>query len=61
MFLAKFASYRNKEMYEHDPGIYNSEMPWSIFANMTDEDIRSIYRYLRTVKPIRNKITKWPQ
>jgi len=61
VFLAKFASYRNKEMYAHDPGKYNSEMPWSIFANMTDEDIRSIYRYLRTVKPIRNKVTKWPE
>lgn len=61
MFLAKFASYRNKEMYAHDPGKYNSEMPWSIFANMTDEDIRGIYRYLRTVKPIRNKVTKWPE
>lgn len=61
VFLAKFASYRNKEMYAHDPGKYNSEMPWSIFANMTDEDIRSIYRYLRTVKPIRNRVTKWPQ
>ncbi|MFN5477597.1 MAG: hypothetical protein ACK484_13495 [Sphingobacteriales bacterium] len=61
IFLAKFVSYRNKEMYAHDPGKYNSEMPWSIFANMTDEDIRSIYRYLRTVKPIRNKVTKWPE
>lgn len=61
VFLAKFASYRNKEMYAHDPGKYNSEMPWSIFANMTDEDIRSIYRYLRTVRPITNKITKWPE
>lgn len=61
MFLAKFANYRNKEAYEYDPGIYNSEMPWPIFARMTDEDIRSIYRYLRTIKPIKNKITKWPQ
>lgn len=61
VFLAKFAGYRNKEMFAHDPGKYNSEMPWSIFANMTDEDIRSIYGYLRTVRPIRNKITKWPE
>jgi mono/diheme cytochrome c family protein len=61
MFLAKFQNYRNKEAYEYDPGIYNSEMPWSIFANMTDEDIRSIYWYLRTIKPIKNKVTKWPQ
>lgn len=60
-FLAKFASYRSKEMYAQDPGKYNSEMPWPIFANMTDEDIRSIYRFLRTVKPIRNNVTKWPE
>jgi mono/diheme cytochrome c family protein len=61
MFLAKFASYRNKEMYAHDPGKYNSEMPWSILSIMKDEDIRNIYRYLRTVKPIRNKVNKWPE
>lgn len=61
MFLAKFKSYRDKEAYEYDPGKYNSEMPWTIFANMTDDDIKSIYRYLRTVKPIKNKVTKWPQ
>lgn len=60
MFLAKFQSYRNKEAFDYDPGKYNSEMPWTIFANMTDEDLRSIYRYLRTLKPITHKITKWP-
>lgn len=61
MFLAKFKLYKDKEAYDYDPGKYNSEMPWTIFANMTDDDIKSIYRYLRTVKPIKNKVTKWPQ
>jgi mono/diheme cytochrome c family protein len=61
MFLAKFKSYRDEEAYDYNPGKYNSEMPWTIFANMTDNDIKSIYRYLRTVKPIKNKVTKWPQ
>jgi len=61
MFLAKFKSYRGKEAYDYDPGKYNSEMPWTIFANMTDDDIKSIYKYLRTIKPIKNKVTKWPQ
>jgi len=28
-----------------------SPMPWVNYANMTDNDIRSIYRYLRTVPP----------
>jgi mono/diheme cytochrome c family protein len=52
VFLSKFQHYRNREAYDYNPGKYNSEMPWTIFANMTDDDIRSIYRYLRTIKPI---------
>ncbi len=34
----------------------SSDMPWNYFKNMKEEDIRAIYRYLRTVKPIRNKV-----
>ena len=60
VFLAKFQHYRSKEAFDYQPGKYNSEMPWTIFANMKDDDIRNIYRYLRTIKPIRNKVTKWP-
>ncbi len=26
-------------------------MPWENFAEMTDDDVRSIYRYLRTLPP----------
>lgn len=61
VFLAKFKNYRDREAYDYNPGKYNSEMPWTLFANMTDEDIRSIYRYLRTIRPIRKQVTKWPQ
>lgn len=31
-------------------------MPWRQFRRMTDEDLQAIYRYLRTVQPIRNTI-----
>lgn len=31
-------------------------MPWQAFRNMTDEDLASIYAYLRTVKPVRNQV-----
>ena len=33
-----------------------SPMEWNIYANMKEEDMRAIYRYLRTVKPIENKV-----
>jgi mono/diheme cytochrome c family protein len=31
-------------------------MPWRQFRRMSDDDLRAIYRYLRTVKPIRQQI-----
>ena len=32
-----------------------SPMEWNIYANMKEEDVRAMYRYLRTVKPISNR------
>lgn len=29
-------------------------MPWNVYAEMTDEDLKSVYAYLRTVKPVKN-------
>ena len=31
-------------------------MPWQVYANMTDEDLRSIFAYLRSIPPIRNQV-----
>ena len=31
-------------------------MPWQVIRNLTDEDLKSIYAYLKTVKPIKNKV-----
>jgi mono/diheme cytochrome c family protein len=31
-------------------------MPWPVIRNFSDEDLKSIYAYLRTVKQIKNKV-----
>jgi hypothetical protein len=31
-------------------------MPWPAFRNATDEDLKSIYAYLRTVTPLTNHV-----
>lgn len=31
-------------------------MPWSVYRNMTDEDLKSVFAYLRTIKPIKNQV-----
>ena len=31
-------------------------MPWQAFRNLNDEDLKSIYAYLRTIQPIHNRV-----
>lgn len=31
-------------------------MPWSTYRNMTDEDLKAIFAYLRTLKPVRHQV-----
>jgi mono/diheme cytochrome c family protein len=35
-------------------------MPWREYRRMTDDDLRAIYRYLRTLQPIRNAVPRRP-
>jgi mono/diheme cytochrome c family protein len=34
----------------------NPPMPWWVFRNMSDEDMKAIFAYLRTVRPIHNRV-----
>lgn len=31
-------------------------MPWPAFANLTDDDLKAIFAYLQSIKPIANKV-----
>ena len=42
------------------PAGHNTVMPWTAFAGMTDNDLGAIYDYLKTVKPIENKVVTFP-
>ncbi len=33
-----------------------SPMEWNIYANMKEQDARAIYRYLRSIKPVKNRV-----
>lgn len=61
MFLQKFkifqdSTYHIPEVLDND---FNTIMPWTMYSTMKDDDIKAIYAYLRTVKPIRNKVEKF--
>ena len=37
----------------------NPPMPWPAYRNATDEDLKSVYAYLRTIKPIKNRVPEY--
>lgn len=41
------------------PGDFNTIMPWTMYSKMKDEDLRAIYAYLKTVKPLDNTVEKF--
>jgi mono/diheme cytochrome c family protein len=56
-FVGRFKSFEDLEATtpEIDPS-RQTIMPWPLYAGMTEEDLSAIYDYLRTVKPITNKV-----
>lgn len=60
-FMNKFTQYREEKAYNFDPGAQNTIMPLTVYAGMKDEDLKAVYAYLRTVKPVSNKVEKYPK
>ncbi|MES1214756.1 MAG: c-type cytochrome [Bacteroidota bacterium] len=60
-FLNKFIPYREEKNYNISPGKENTIMPLSFYAGMKDSDLKAIYAYLHSIKPISNKIEKYPK
>jgi len=38
------------------PSDYNTIMPWTMYGSMKEEDLKAIFAYLKTLKPIKNKV-----
>lgn len=56
-FVAKFKSYADSNaLYKMAPHAVNTIMPWAMYAGMDTTDLKAIYAYLRTVKPIKNEV-----
>jgi mono/diheme cytochrome c family protein len=55
------------KMYDPDSSDYiatnmtdfNTIMPWTMYAGMTEEDLSAIYTYLMSVKPNANSVARW--
>ncbi|NWF82247.1 MAG: cytochrome c [Bryobacteraceae bacterium] len=61
-FVAKFKGYANMNQGnapKHTQANFTL-MPWIEMASMPEEDLRAIYMYLRTVKPVYNSVEVHP-
>ncbi|WP_345950828.1 c-type cytochrome [Mucilaginibacter sp. PAMB04274] len=60
-FLSRFAQYRNANAAHRavNPNEFNSIMPWTMYAGMKDSDLKAIFAYLKTLKPITNQVVKF--
>lgn len=57
-FVARFKAYNNPSNFPNmDSQVVNTVMPWAMMAGMDTSDLRSIYAYLHTLKPVNNKVT----
>ncbi len=61
MFVQRFRAYTDSMFIEPQlgPSDFNTIMPWRLLASMHEEDLRAIYAYLRTVKPVKNQVERF--
>ncbi len=59
-FIQRFKSYADStgapKMIPVEEHQKNTVMPWTALGGMTEEDLGSIYAYMRTVTPVKNKV-----
>jgi len=58
-FMARFKAFGDSSYVAPsvNPGDFNTIMPWTMYSKMTDDDLASIYAYLQTVGPVKNKVS----
>lgn len=61
-FLDKFRAFRGvpPRTLEGAERLQNTEMPWTYYAGMDDDDLRAIYAFLRAQTPVVNRVEKFP-
>lgn len=58
-FIARFKAFAGKKQHEVAPGDFQTVMPWTLFAGMSEADLGAMYAYLRTVPPVRNEVNRF--
>lgn len=59
-FVSHFDGYRESNFtpYKVKEGEYNTAMPWLYYSHMSNQELRAIFTYLKSIKPIHHKVEK---
>lgn len=57
-FVQRFKAYAAEGYVPPKVGMkdFNSIMPWTMYANMTEEDLKAIYAFIKAQKPMKNEV-----
>ncbi|MDR6843654.1 cytochrome c [Flavobacterium granuli] len=60
-FVKRFKTYSDSTYVPNKilKGNFNTVMPWTMYAGMSEQDLKAIYAYLKTIKPIKNSVEKF--
>ena len=60
-FVKRFKSYTDSSYVPNKvlKGNFNTTMPWTMYGGMNERDLKAIYAYLKTIKPISNNVEKF--
>jgi hypothetical protein len=60
-FVKRFKSYTDSTYVgvKVKKGEFNTVMPWTMYGGMKVQDLKAIYAYLKTIKPIQNNVIKF--
>ncbi|MBD3615106.1 MAG: cytochrome c [Gracilimonas sp.] len=60
-FINRFKFYADTsfQFNEITPGQFNTVMPWGHYSQMSEEELKAIYAYLKTTTPVENLVTRF--
>nr|MBC7614353.1 c-type cytochrome [Pseudopedobacter sp.] len=61
VFVSRFKMYADSNYKPQivEKGEMQTLMPWTMYSHMKTEDLKAIYAYLKTIKPVKNQVIKF--
>jgi cytochrome c2 len=60
-FVRRFKAYADSAYAPHTvaKGTFNTSMPWMMYRNMTEDDLKDLFAFLQREKPVSNSVEKF--